>query len=906
MAVKDVLRKLLGYKLGGGGFTEMAIPPGWNYQGYLEAYGNIGWLFGAVSLIASSVASSEWVLYKELAKGEQEEIDDHPLIDLWNHVNPFQTRYQFLLMLETYIELVGEAFIVLNFNRLKLPAEMWLAPPGNMSIIPSAEKYISHYEFTRGGNKLRLEVPEVIHILNPNPANPYRGTGAARSIATDLDSEFYAGKYQNKLFYNDATPRLFLEFPDLPPVEERKRLRDEFSDMHQGWRNAYKPGFLWGGAKANTVSLSAKDMDFAALRNASKKLILGAYHIPESLIGAADVGSRARAEADEYLFAKYTIKPALQRIREALNEQLCPLFDETLEWDFENPVPEDIDRTRLNIREDVKASIITREEARLMIGLDAEAEGTFLIPFSTMEVPAKELPQKYLSKAWGEEQKDAHWKVYISKTEGEEKSFITRLKKLWDKQEKEVIHNLKGAEEANDALFDVNKAQEEFDEALKPLIGQVFNHHYEDAQNLVSPENPHVDSKDWNLLNEFALEWIRSRSLELAELINGTSIEDLRRVLAEGFELGESIPDLTKRVTEYYGEAEKVRARMVARTETIAASNEGALQGYGELGVEKTEWYTAPDERRCEECAAQHGVQYALSESHGLIPAHPNCLLPDVRVEASHIISASRAFYKGKAIEITTENGHKLTITPNHMVLTLAGFIKAQSLSEGGYIIGCLDSQRIISSIDPYHDHTPTSVKDIWDSLVMQKGMLFSSVPVAAEDFHGDAGGFEGNVDIIHPNGFLWDEGNILGLKHISEYPLNSRYSRLAQLSSSSSRFSLNNGGITPSNGSMGSSGSCLALCGGHECHRNGVGLATIAGRNPSINESATDESPAYTKLARKFQLRFSSLITPEQINKIRYVNYVGHVYDLQSLEQLYIGNGIVVKNCRCVWVPVV
>ena len=48
MAVKDTLRRLLGYRLGGGGFTELAIPPGRNYQGYLNAYGEIGWLFGAV------------------------------------------------------------------------------------------------------------------------------------------------------------------------------------------------------------------------------------------------------------------------------------------------------------------------------------------------------------------------------------------------------------------------------------------------------------------------------------------------------------------------------------------------------------------------------------------------------------------------------------------------------------------------------------------------------------------------------------------------------------------------------------------------------------------------------------------------------------------------------------------
>jgi len=156
------------------------------------------------------------------------------------------------------------------------------------------------------------------------------------------------------------------------------------------------------------------------------------------------------------------------------------------------------------------------------------------------------------------------------------------------------------------------------------LIGEVFSHHYGDAQHLIAPETPH---KQWEGLNELALAWIRSRSLELAKLLNGTSIDDLRKTLAEGFELGESIPDLTKRVTEYYGETNKVRSKMVARTETIAASNEGALQGYGDLGVEKVEWYTAMDERSedCDICSPQHGVEYALDNSHGLIPAHPNC-----------------------------------------------------------------------------------------------------------------------------------------------------------------------------------------------------------------------------------------------------------------------------------------
>lgn len=621
MAVKDTLRRLLGYRLGGGTFSEMAIPPGWNYRAYLEAYGQIGWLFGAVSLIANSVASSEWMLYERKKKKEYEEIDDHPLLDLWDHVNPFQTRYQFLLLYETYIGLIGEAFILLNFNGLGVPAEMWLIPPSDMKIVPSADKYISHYEYEKGSVKIRLEIPEVVHIFNPNPSNPYRGIGAAKSIASDLDSEIYASKYQNKLFFNDATPRLFLEFPDLPPKEERQRLREEFLDVHQGWRNAYKPGFLWGGAKANTISMSSKDMDFANLRKASKEIILAAYHIPESLIGASKVGSRARAEADEYIFSKYTIKPALQRLREALNEQLCPLYDESLEFGFENPVPEDAELIRKHNREDFTAGIITREEARLAIGMDAKAEGNFLLPFSVVEVPAKYLLASS-KKSLTSEQKDALWRDYAAKTESEERWFINELKRLWADQEKEVISNLRNANTPDEALFDENKADTIFDEAMLPLLIKVFERHFRDAQDLITPQNPHQDSKQ---LNELALLWLKTRSLRLAKLLNGTTIEQLRAVLIEGFEAGESVKKLTDRVVEYYGKANKARATMVARTETIAAAVEGNLQGYENVGVEMVQWYTAIDDRTCDICAPHHDEEFPVKNTHGMIPAHPQC-----------------------------------------------------------------------------------------------------------------------------------------------------------------------------------------------------------------------------------------------------------------------------------------
>lgn len=253
--------------------------------------------------------------------------------------------------------------------------------------------------------------------------------------------------------------------------------------------------------------------------------------------------------------------------------------------------------------------------------MDEKAEGVFVMPFNVVETPAKLLGRVH-SKRLENEQKESLWLSYATKTENEEQLFIRKLKTLWSKQSKEIIKNLKTARSADEAMFDKDSADEEFDVAMLPILTTVFENHYDDAVDLVRPRNPHTDSKQ---IDDIALLWLQTRSLELAKLLNGTTIERLRATLSEGFAEGESVAKLSKRVTEYYGQANKVRATMVARTETIAAAVEGNVQGYEKAGVDTVEWYTAVDGRTCDICGPRHGDEYPVKGSHGLIPAHPNC-----------------------------------------------------------------------------------------------------------------------------------------------------------------------------------------------------------------------------------------------------------------------------------------
>jgi len=125
-----------------------------------------------------------------------------------------------------------------------------------------------------------------------------------------------------------------------------------------------------------------------------------------------------------------------------------------------------------------------------------------------------------------------------------------------------------------------------------------------------------------DLTDEAARNWIAERSLLLAKNINATTMEAIRNELALGFEAGESITQLSKRIEGYFTDKATIRAKMISRTETIAASNEGALHRYEVEGVSKSEFYPSPD--ACAECLPLAG-EYITKDSHGMIPVHPNC-----------------------------------------------------------------------------------------------------------------------------------------------------------------------------------------------------------------------------------------------------------------------------------------
>ncbi len=124
-------------------------------------------------------------------------------------------------------------------------------------------------------------------------------------------------------------------------------------------------------------------------------------------------------------------------------------------------------------------------------------------------------------------------------------------------------------------------------------------------------------------------EWLQTHAFELVQGVTETTVNELRRTLAEGWEAGEGIPELAARVREVFEEADRYRSFLIARTETTATANMAQLSVLRQAGIGYKTWSTSADERVCPVCGPLDGRTVRLDEEFapGIFapPAHPNC-----------------------------------------------------------------------------------------------------------------------------------------------------------------------------------------------------------------------------------------------------------------------------------------
>ena len=336
-------------------------------------------VYSVISAISDAIAGLNDKVY-QLKGGQRTEAMDHPFYKVFSNPNPYQGSFEFLEELEQGLDTCGNVYI------LKEPGpngvELYILNPKYVAILPDPTIKVKGYRYYINGQSMDFPPESVIHIKYNDVDDPYYGMPPLATAVDVITFEKNRIAFANQYFINGAIPVGVLETEQVLGETLLKKLRKEWSGIHQGVSNAHKVGILQGGLKYKPITSPIKDLDFPGLKKMSREDILAIFKVPESILGSQE-GTGAKEGKDAVVaFWRQCIIPRLRRIESGLNRGLqIEMFGQgtfVFEFNLKDVVALQDDRESLSkyLQTLVGSSIMTANEARAVIGLPLSKDPT--------------------------------------------------------------------------------------------------------------------------------------------------------------------------------------------------------------------------------------------------------------------------------------------------------------------------------------------------------------------------------------------------------------------------------------------------------------------------------------------------------------------------------------------------
>lgn len=348
-------------------------PPRRGTRELLVAYREMPFLRTVVDTVADSVAGVNWRVYRRVKKdgapvkdfslrnapadirgtrlkellrtGEAVEVPDHPALALLADPNDLLTGRAITKLQQVYLDLVGEAFFVLDIVGSQVVG-MWPLPPNAVVQLPRYDqpRDVQTYRVMIGGKARELPASQVIHLRNLDPEDPLgRGVGAAFALGDELDTDEYAARFVKNSFWNNMMPAAIASIEGMNDsnAPAAKTFKESLAREHQGPDKAGKLLITSGKVSLARFDSSFKDMELVTLRKYLHDFIRMTYRIPPETVGNTSASNKATAFAARENMAEQATAPRMEFLRTEYQARLMPLFDREAILHYDSPVPAD-------------------------------------------------------------------------------------------------------------------------------------------------------------------------------------------------------------------------------------------------------------------------------------------------------------------------------------------------------------------------------------------------------------------------------------------------------------------------------------------------------------------------------------------------------------------------------------
>lgn len=396
--------------------------------------------------------------------------------------------------------------------------------------------------------------------------------------------------------------------------------------------------------------------------------------------------------------------------------------------------------------------------------------------------------------------------------------------------------------------------------------------------------------------------WLGRNFSENIWTSKGRLLNFIQTDLLSGIALGHN-PRKIAEAMEKSMNADYKNCERLARTETLHFMNQATLDAYKEHGVEQYEYICGLDERTCPICGELDGKVFDVrykEEGVNYPVMHPNCVLGDSVILAPDAECLTKSEYSGDIFKISTANGRGFSVTPNHIMLTARGWVRAKNLVKGDKVIYYSAWDKVADISNPANNNGVPTIEQLFASLAESFSMFRRVMPAAAEDFKGDVIK-DSEINIILIDSLLRNKADVSLLKFLSDFRfIETRESGKSVLNSDCTLAKLLVCLGLVADGIMSGSSIASVFFGSTLTHHQLVSLRLSSDYNMRLIRSAPNCGSRNSETLGKLVDTFSQIVQFDDIVDVKRCDFSGQVYDISSESTLYICNGFISSNCRC------
>jgi len=273
------------------------VSPTFSPRQSMAVFGKHAYTHACVTRASQDIASLPIKLLS--GKGEQQtEIDESPVLDLFEQPNTNTDGYLFKEQLIVDLMMTGNCYILI-VGDLARPTSLYRLHPENVRIIPDPVKMIQGYEYNDGGSTAVYPVDRVIHTRSAswdiNSNGELYGSGLVEALNEEITADINAQRMASSVS-KQGRPDVLLSPADPADIWDRRR-RQEITQAYKAMTESGGAMALSGQIKVETLNLSPRDLEFQALRTMVRENISAVCGVPSTVLGLPDANYATARQA---------------------------------------------------------------------------------------------------------------------------------------------------------------------------------------------------------------------------------------------------------------------------------------------------------------------------------------------------------------------------------------------------------------------------------------------------------------------------------------------------------------------------------------------------------------------------------------------------------------------------------